>query len=108
MSEVGQKAKYSLGVDVFRFTPESGLMSDIAPCPKSAKPGHRRFNDHPSARSSDKGILNVERLCGFLIDEELDDKRTVWCDCGMRLLFIGALGPVGFIINIKTSFKGLR
>jgi len=32
----GQKAKYSLGVDVFRFTPESGLKSDIAPCPKSA------------------------------------------------------------------------
>ena len=29
-------AKYSLGVDVFRFTPESGLKSDIAPCPKGA------------------------------------------------------------------------
>jgi hypothetical protein len=27
MSVLGQKAKYSLGVDVFRFTPESGLMS---------------------------------------------------------------------------------
>jgi len=25
MSASGQKAKYSLGVDVFRFTPESGL-----------------------------------------------------------------------------------
>jgi hypothetical protein len=36
MAALGQKAKYSLGVDVFRFTPESGLMSDIAPCPKSA------------------------------------------------------------------------
>src|SRR5258707_10471062 len=33
MSEMGPKAKYSLGVDIFRFTPESGLKSDIAPCP---------------------------------------------------------------------------
>jgi hypothetical protein len=32
MSEMGQKAKYSLGVDVFRFTPESGLKSDITAC----------------------------------------------------------------------------
>jgi hypothetical protein len=36
MSELGQKAKYSLGADVFRFAPESGLKSDIAPCPKGA------------------------------------------------------------------------
>jgi hypothetical protein len=33
MSASGQKAKYSLRADVFRFTPESGLKSDIAPCP---------------------------------------------------------------------------
>jgi hypothetical protein len=38
-SAMGQKAKYSLGVDVFRFTPESGLMSDIAPCPFRARFG---------------------------------------------------------------------
>jgi hypothetical protein len=30
MSVAGQKAKYSLRADVFRFTPESGLKSDIA------------------------------------------------------------------------------
>ena len=29
-SGVGQKAKYSLGADVFRFAPESGLKTDIA------------------------------------------------------------------------------
>jgi hypothetical protein len=40
-SLLGQKAKYSLGVDVFRFAPESGLKSDIAPCPKGAKSGSR-------------------------------------------------------------------
>src|SRR5258708_23574122 len=38
----GQKAKYSLGVDVFRFTPESGLMSNIAPCPFRAMCGRLR------------------------------------------------------------------
>src|SRR5258708_24482818 len=53
MSELGQKAKYSLGVDVFRFTPESGLMSDIAPCPFRASSGHccsvcRRSRPNPS------------------------------------------------------------
>jgi hypothetical protein len=42
MSELGQKAKYSRGVDVFRFTPESGLMSDIAPCPFRANNGLMR------------------------------------------------------------------
>ena len=43
MSQLGQKAKYSLGVDVFRFAPESGLKSDIAPCPKSAAmTGHQK------------------------------------------------------------------
>jgi len=35
-SGMGQKAKYSLRADVFRFTPESGLKSDITACPKSA------------------------------------------------------------------------
>jgi hypothetical protein len=33
---MGQKAKYSSRVDVFRFDPESGLTFAIAPCPKSA------------------------------------------------------------------------
>jgi hypothetical protein len=38
-SHSGQNAKYSSGADVFRSTPESGLKSDIAPCPKSARIG---------------------------------------------------------------------
>jgi hypothetical protein len=42
MSLVGQKAKYSLRADVFRFTLESGLKSDIPPCPKSAMCGRLR------------------------------------------------------------------
>jgi hypothetical protein len=36
MSVSGQKAKYSLRAHRVRFAPESGLNSDIAPCPKSA------------------------------------------------------------------------
>jgi hypothetical protein len=35
--------KYSLRADVFRFAPESGLRSDIAPCPKGARRRHGRF-----------------------------------------------------------------
>jgi hypothetical protein len=41
MSQTGQKAKYSLRADVFRFGPESGLKTDIAPCPKSANKRHQ-------------------------------------------------------------------
>ncbi len=36
MSQLGQKAKYSLRADVFRLSSESGLRSDIAPRPRSA------------------------------------------------------------------------
>ncbi len=36
MTASGQKAKYSLGADVFRFSPESGLKTDIAGCPVRA------------------------------------------------------------------------
>jgi hypothetical protein len=47
MSEMGQKAKYSLRADVFRSGPESGLNSDIAPCLKSARLGHQATSlDH--------------------------------------------------------------
>ena len=35
--EMGQKAKYSPRVDVFRFAPDSGHNSDIAPCPLCAQ-----------------------------------------------------------------------
>jgi hypothetical protein len=45
MSELGQKAKYSLGADVFRFAPESGLKSDIAACLKRATSRHCGHGD---------------------------------------------------------------
>jgi hypothetical protein len=40
MSEAGQKAKYSLRAHIVRFAPNSGLTSDVPPCPRSAKLGH--------------------------------------------------------------------
>src|SRR6478736_3907606 len=36
---MGQNRKSSMRAYDFRFTPESGLKSDIAPCPKSATNG---------------------------------------------------------------------
>src|SRR6266481_4143526 len=38
---LGQNRKYSLRADDVRSTPESGLKSDIRPCPKSARTGSR-------------------------------------------------------------------
>jgi hypothetical protein len=40
---LGQNRKYSLRADDVRSTPESGLKSDIRPCPKSANRRHRRL-----------------------------------------------------------------
>jgi hypothetical protein len=39
MSELGQKAKYSLRAHMVCFAPDSGLKSDIALCPKRAMNG---------------------------------------------------------------------
>jgi hypothetical protein len=43
MSVVGQNRKSSRRAYVFRFTPESGLKSDIPPCPKRAKTGSQAY-----------------------------------------------------------------
>jgi hypothetical protein len=39
---VGSKADLTAPKSDFRYTPESGLKTDIAPCPKSAKTGSQR------------------------------------------------------------------
>jgi hypothetical protein len=63
MAQKGQKAKYSLRADVFRFAPESGLKSDITPCPVRATSGllHRnKARTQPitlSARASTIGSV---------------------------------------------------
>jgi hypothetical protein len=50
---LGQKAKCSRRVDVFRFIPESGLKTDIRLCPFGANNGSRLYHSiTSSARSS--------------------------------------------------------
>jgi hypothetical protein len=50
---VGSKAALTAAKSNFRFTPESRLNSDIAPCPKSAKGGsRRRFFKSPRRRGA--------------------------------------------------------
>jgi hypothetical protein len=42
-------------------------------CPFGAKPGHRHFIRSPvGAQQERQGDIDVERFCGFLIDQELD------------------------------------
>src|SRR5258708_5108292 len=45
MSELGQNRKSSRRAYVFRFTPESGLKSDIPPCPYRANSGSGRLKN---------------------------------------------------------------
>src|ERR1700680_1559209 len=54
---MGQKAKYSLRADVFRFGPESGLSFAIAPCPKSAINGSRACTSHQARIWMQEGSL---------------------------------------------------
>ena len=75
---MGQKAKYSLRADVFRFGPESGLSFAIAPCPKSANNGlMRRSKRHlysitSSVRASSIGERSTpECLQSVEIDDQL-------------------------------------
>jgi hypothetical protein len=67
MSELGQKAKYSLGADVFRFAPESGLNSGIAPCPKGATTGLRRLSAVTSRASSVQSFATAIRASEQMI-----------------------------------------
>ena len=52
MSEAGQKAKYSLRAHIVRFAPNSGLTSDVPPCPRSANSGRQ----HSHCDASQRGI----------------------------------------------------
>ena len=65
MSESGQKAKYSLRADVFRFVSESGLKSDIAR-------RSRHVSEVPQPDSSNRQVRTFRDL--FLITELLDSK----------------------------------
>jgi len=47
---VGSKAALTAPKSNYRFTPESGLKSDIRPCPKSANNGSRRVTRSRASR----------------------------------------------------------
>jgi hypothetical protein len=60
MSQLGQKAKYSLRAHVFRFTPESGLKSDIAGGPFHANTGSAgRYFDHLVSAIKRRRIVKI-------------------------------------------------
>src|SRR5258707_14107830 len=83
---LGQKAKYSLRADVFRFAPESGLKSDIAPCPKGANNGlmhrskeHRHSITSSARASSDGGTVRPSALAVFRL---ITSSNLVGCSTG--------------------------
>jgi hypothetical protein len=81
MSESGQKAKYSLGVDVFRFSPESGLKTDIAGCPVRAKKRHRlAYSITSSARVS--SVAGTVRPSDLAVLRLITSSNLVGCSTG--------------------------
>jgi hypothetical protein len=52
-----QKAKYSVGADVFRFSPRSGHPARRLRCPFSAKPRHGELKSR-KRKSRPKAALN--------------------------------------------------
>src|SRR6266404_300740 len=81
-----QNRKYSLGVDVFRFTPESGLMSDIAPCPFRATSGlmHRSKRQLYSITSSARCSSDVgtSMPSAFAVFKLITSSNLVGCSTG--------------------------
>src|SRR5450631_4304704 len=71
MSQMGQKAKYSLRADIVRFAPDSGLNSDIAPCPSCANTGSGLFDDLVGPSEQCRRHGEAHRLGGLEIDNQL-------------------------------------
>src|SRR5260221_12389868 len=73
MSAPGPNRKYSLRADDVRSTPESGLKSDIRPCPKSAK------KRHPVVSRS----VECESAWGPIADRPISDRSIsfLWGQC---------------------------
>jgi hypothetical protein len=68
----GSKADLTAPKSNFRFTPESGLKSDIAPCPGSATSGlmhcikWHRYSITSSARASRVGGISIPSILAVL------------------------------------------
>src|SRR5216683_217497 len=89
----GSKADLTPPKSDFRYTPESGLKTDIAPCPKSARNGlmHREAcRRYLVVRFVDQGI-GVEPLVGhYAIDEVVYDGRDA-VDTAEPLVKVGRI-----------------
>src|SRR6476620_3594181 len=73
MTALGQNRKYSLRADDVRSTPESGLKSDIAPCPFRAKNRHGPLFDHlVGAGEERRWNGEAEGLGGLEVDRQLE------------------------------------
>src|SRR5882762_6139530 len=94
MSVPGQNRKYSLRADDVRSTPESGLKSDIAPCPKSANSGHR-CRDASLSRAERLNLVAASLADGDASRNFLEFVQIQLCAAG----FVGLprLGAAGFV-----------
>src|SRR5260370_1428911 len=98
MSEMGQNRKYSLRADDVRSTPESGLKSDIGPCPKSANSGHR-CRDASLSRAERLFLLPAASLAaGDASRNFLEFVQIQLCVAGFVLPRLGAHGVLNRLI----------
>jgi hypothetical protein len=73
LSALGQKAKYSLGADVFRFASDSGQDATTAACPFRAKNRHGPLFDHlVGAGEERRWNGEAEGLGGLEVDRQLE------------------------------------
>src|SRR6202011_5181748 len=84
MSEMGQTEKNSVRANAFQVTPESGHYSMQPGCLKGATSGLTRrsklvvlFDDFVGLRKQRRRHREVEYLCGFQIDDQLERSRLL-------------------------------
>jgi hypothetical protein len=73
MSQLGQTRKYSLGVDVFRCSPNNGHRQDTSACPVGAKSGSAGAHSITSSArpSKDSGMVMPSALA-VEVNEQFD------------------------------------
>src|SRR5712675_2905687 len=92
---MGQKAKYSLRADVFRFVSESGLKSDIAR-------RSRHVSEVPQPDSSARQVRTFRDL--FLITEVLDSPRPRATMSALKRSWLGyPVRSIGLSGLLKSS-----
>ena len=73
----GSKAALTAPKSNFRFTPESGLKTDIAPCPKSANCRHKSSScpSNHRTRPSEQSHRELGAIAKFAVDRD-EPKRA--------------------------------